>query len=96
MIIGILVLVLQIPAMFVRDVIAEREQRQQDAIAEVSSKWAGHQVITGPVLVIPYWQSAPDSSARQVRTREYAYFLPDKLDISANLTPRKGIGVYIR
>jgi inner membrane protein len=37
MIIGILVLVLQIPAMFVRDVIAEREQRQQDAIAEVSS-----------------------------------------------------------
>jgi inner membrane protein len=95
MIIGILVLVLQIPAMFVRDVIAEREQRQQDAIAEVSSKWAGHQVLTGPVLVIPYWQSAPDSSARQVRTREYAYFLPDKLDINANLTPQeRHRGIY--
>ncbi|HJW18069.1 MAG TPA: cell envelope integrity protein CreD [Flavisolibacter sp.] len=95
MIIGILVLVLQIPAMFVRDVISEREQRQQDAIAEVSSKWAGHQVLTGPVLVIPYWQSAQDSSARQVRTRQYAYFLPDKLDMTARVTPQeRHRGIY--
>jgi inner membrane protein len=95
MIIGILVLILQIPAMFVRDVIAEREQRQQDAIAEVSSKWAGRQVLTGPVIVIPYWQSVPDSSAKQARTRQYAYFLPDKLDIKARVTPQeRHRGIY--
>ncbi len=95
MIIGLLVLILQIPAMYVRDVIEEREQRQQDAIAEVSSKWAGHQVLTGPVLVIPYWESSQDSTARQKRTREYAYFLPDKLDINARVTPQeRHRGIY--
>ena len=95
MIIGLLVLILQIPAMYVRDVIEEREQRQQDAIAEVSSKWAGHQLLTGPVLVIPYWQSSQDSTARQQRTREYAYFLPDKLDINAKVTPQeRHRGIY--
>jgi inner membrane protein len=95
MIIGILVLILQIPAMYVKDVIEEREQRQQDAISEVSSKWAGHQVISGPVLVIPYWQSAPDSTSRLVRSREYAYFLPDKLDVTARVTPQeRHRGIY--
>jgi len=51
LVIGGIVLVLQIPTFFVQDLIKEREQRQKEAIAEVSSKWAAKQNIAGPVLV---------------------------------------------
>ncbi|MGZ8537417.1 MAG: inner membrane CreD family protein, partial [Flavisolibacter sp.] len=43
LIIGMLVLFLLIPTFYVQDLIKEREERQKEAIAEVSSKWAGKQ-----------------------------------------------------
>ena len=54
LLIGGLVLLLLIPAYFVQNVIIEREARQKEAFTEVSSKWAGRQNITGPILVLPY------------------------------------------
>ena len=44
-IIALLVLLLQIPAYYVKNLIEEREGRQKEAITEVSSKWAGRQNI---------------------------------------------------
>ena len=49
LIIGALALLLLIPASFVQSLIQEREARQKEAFAEVSSKWADRQNITGPV-----------------------------------------------
>ena len=67
-IIGVLVLVLMIPTYYVQNLIEEREQRQKEATAEVSSKWAGKQNIAGPILVLPYLESSPDTSVKkQVR-----------------------------
>ena len=62
LLIGVLVLLLLIPAYFVKDVISEREGRQKEAFNEVSSKWAARQNITGPVLVIPYLETAPNDA----------------------------------
>ena len=45
---------LWIPTFIIREVIQERESRQKEAIEEVSSKWAGRQTITGPILMVPY------------------------------------------
>ena len=56
LIIVFIVLILQIPTFYIRNLIEEREGRQKEAIAEVSSKWAGKQNLTGPILVLPYWQ----------------------------------------
>ena len=38
LIIGLIILILQIPTYYVKELIAERETRQKEAIAEVSSK----------------------------------------------------------
>ena len=43
--IGALVLIMLIPTYYVKELITERETRQKEAIADVSSKWAGRQVI---------------------------------------------------
>jgi inner membrane protein len=94
LIIGILVLLLQIPAFYVRNLIEEREARQKEAIAEVSSKWAGQQNITGPILVLPYWANEDDSTQKK-RSKHYSSFLPDELNVSAKLIPQeKSRGIY--
>ncbi|HMG66378.1 MAG TPA: cell envelope integrity protein CreD, partial [Chitinophagaceae bacterium] len=95
LIIGGLALLLMIPAWFVQNLILERQARQKEAFTEVSSKWAGRQNITGPVLVIPYVRSAVDGSGKQVTVRSLAYFLPDKLNIESDVQPVKRYrGIY--
>lgn len=95
LLIGALVLLLLIPAYFVQGLISERESRQKEAFAEVSSKWAGKQIITGPVAVIPFWKSDTDGSIQRVRTKHFAYFLPDNVQIVSNVSPQeKYRGIY--
>ena len=47
--IAFFVLLLLIPTFLIRDLISERQLRQEEAVKEVSDKWAGSQTITGPV-----------------------------------------------
>ena len=94
-IITLLVLLLLIPAHFIQNLIQEREQRQKEATAEVSSKWAGRQNIAGPVLVLPYLQYDSDTMANKIKHKHFAYFLPDALDINSTVTPQKKYrGIY--
>lgn len=92
-IIGIIILILQIPKAYVEDLIHEREARQTEAVNEVSSKWASKQNITGPVIVVPYYEYS--DSVQKNRTKHFAYFLPDQLNISSTLNPiEKYRGIY--
>jgi inner membrane protein len=94
LIIGGIVLILQIPTFYVQDLIKEREDRQKEAITEVSSKWATKQAITGPVLVLPFLQGSADSTNKTM-TKHFAYFLPDVLNITSAVTPEeKYRGIY--
>jgi len=95
LLIGILVLLLLIPAYFVEELIKEREQRQKDAYEEVSSKWAGSQIITGPVLVLPYAETVANVSGPPTILRKQAYLLPDKLTITGDMKPEeRHRGIY--
>jgi inner membrane protein involved in colicin E2 resistance len=51
--IGFLLLLLLIPTAFIRDLVSERQLRQQTAVTEINSRWAGAQTVTGPVIGIP-------------------------------------------
>lgn len=95
LIIGVLALLLMIPAYFVQGLIQEREARQRDAFAEVSSKWADRQNISGPVLVVPYMKQSTDNSGRPIIIKSLAYFLPDKLTVTSRVVPiKKYRGIY--
>lgn len=95
LIIGGMAIVLLIPSFFVQNVVKEREARQKQAVTEVSSKWAGQQVITGPILVVPYDERKMDSPEKYSTVRHYAYFLPDKLNIESKVDPvEKHRGIY--
>src|SRR5512138_2624837 len=56
-VIFVMAILLLIPASFVQNLVKEREQRQKEAFAEVSSKWANRQNLSGPILVVPFSRS---------------------------------------
>jgi len=89
LLIGGLVLLLLIPAYFVQNVVSEREARQKEAFNEVSSKWAGSQNITGPVLVLPYAETVTGDKGQTVVLKKLAYVLPDKLTIESAVKPEE-------
>ena len=94
LIIGAVILILQLPTWYVKDLVEEREQRQKEATAEVSSKWARRQTITGPVLVLPFVDVRTDSFNKNP-VKQFAYFLPDHLTIKSEVSPEeKYRGIY--
>jgi inner membrane protein len=90
-IIGILVLVLLIPTAMIMGLISEREHRQHEATTEVSHIWANDQVITGPVLVVPY----TTFNEKKEEVINQAFFLPEKLLVNGQLLPElRHRGIY--
>ncbi len=94
-VIAILALLLLIPLSMVQSLIQEREQRKQEAQQEVSDTWGGPQTLVGPVISVPYETVArvtiEDGSGKtELRTvRQYAHFLPELLQVDAELDPEK-------
>lgn len=94
-IIGLLVVLLMIPTFFVEGLVRDRQEAQVAAIQDVTSKWAGSQNITGPVLVVPYDEIVRPAIGVPGLVRHLAYFLPDKLDIKSSVVPEKRYrGIY--
>src|SRR5438067_4428924 len=85
--IGVLIIVLLIPSSLINNLISERAQRQDEMINDVSDKWSGGQLVTGPVLVIPYRRHIQKTdTGNKVVTQdvmENLYILPDNLNIKA-------------
>ena len=93
-VIVLLILLLQLPAYYVQKLVEERENRQREAITEVSNKWASNQVIAGPMLGLPYVEYINDSPAKKT-VKHIAYFLPDELTINSTVIPKeKYRGIY--
>ena len=88
---AILILLLLIPAYMVQNLIHERAQRQTEAVNEVSSKHAGEQSFTGPILTIPYVSKRqvkkPDGTYDEVINKHYYHILPENLEINGIVTP---------
>lgn len=96
-VIAFLALLLQIPIAMIGGLVSERQQRNDAAVAEVSSKWGEAQYITGPALVVPYTHRwIDDVGARPITRAETrnAIVLPEQLTIRGTMKSevrRRGI-----
>ncbi len=93
-IIGLLILIMLIPGAMIRSLISEREQAQRDVIAEIGSKWGNGQTFAGPVMSVPYYHfiERDDRPSREIR---FAHFLPEDLEIDADIRPEiRYRGIY--
>ena len=80
--IGGLAVVLLVPVIMIWGLVSERQDRNREATAEVSSKWGGTQTIIGPALILPYtarWtETTPAGEIVRTGSRN-AVFLPKQL-----------------
>lgn len=89
--IGAIVVLLAIPLMLLRGLIAEREQMRDTARRDVAAQWGQAQSIGGPVLTIPYVSTETTTTgegrAPVVSTvTRYVHVFPDRLEANGRLT----------
>lgn len=88
--VGLLTLILLIPAVWIMSLIEERQERAVSVVLEVSEKWGGSQTLVGPILVIPYTVQETRENASgtyTVQRTENAYFLPEQLSVTGEVEP---------
>ena len=85
--IGILVLVLQIPAAMISSVMHERESRRDAVIREINGKWGWSQTVTGPFFTVPFKEFYTDQKKEEKFRIQYFHLLPEQLRISGDITP---------
>lgn len=96
---GVMALLLLIPANLIKDLIREREYTQEQAITEMTSVWGDEQVLLGPYLCIPfdapYTVTHSDGSEEVSYTRKYLYVLPEQLIGDSELLPEtRNLGIF--
>jgi inner membrane protein len=74
--------------------VTERQMRKEEAVEEITSKWANRQIVAGPVLTVPYEKTYKNDKGKIISSIDYIQALPEKLNIEGVLTPtvrRRGI-----
>lgn len=102
--VGMLVLILLIPLIYVESLIQERAMRQQSVINEINQQWGNEVLLKGPILKVPYKvfkeKTITDAKTKQVFTEtveeiKQAYFFPEKLGLKTKINPEeKKRGIY--
>src|SRR5476651_1082754 len=84
-IIALIILALLIPSSWIQDLVIDREGYQQHNIDYVSDKWAGSQLVQGPVLAVPYKKLINESTGVNTsvthEVTKILYILPQNLQI---------------
>lgn len=90
-----LALILLIPMSWVTDLIEERKERNEDVTQEIASKWGKRQVISGPIVAVPYEyvvlkssKSGDDEEVVRHTQRDWIFALPKHIDIQARVDPQ--------
>lgn len=104
---GTLVLLLLIPLGMVESVVQERHNTYRGVLREIAGLWSGEQVLTGPILLVPFTERyqvekqhvGADGEKRVELTwkscSRTAVILPRSLDLEGTMEPRvRRRGIY--
>jgi inner membrane protein len=95
--VGLLTLALLIPLEYVKSLIAERSQRQNEVITEINDKWGESVFFYGPILKVPYTfygetvsvnEKTKETIKQKTAYTSYAYFFPEELKAATNVSTK--------
>ncbi|WP_240452781.1 MULTISPECIES: cell envelope integrity protein CreD [Sphingobacterium] len=94
-VIFILVLIMMIPMSLIDDLVSERKNREQQVSSEIAAKWGRDQVVSSPVLAVPYEylseviekdSKGKDYTVQQIN-RDWVFLLPGNTQITTEIKP---------
>ncbi len=100
---GILAFLLIIPLSAIQGIVAERQVASQGVLTEIQQSGVGSQRLIGPILTVPYRKTVTlqvvdrNNKKSEIKNSEngQVYFLPDTLNINANVTTEtRHRGIY--
>ncbi|MCK5737815.1 cell envelope integrity protein CreD [bacterium] len=86
--VGILLLLLLLPASMIKDLIRERQTRRDSVVREIGEKWGDSQTITGPFITIPFKIFFKDEDGKIQFDLNYLHILPETLNITGEIDPQ--------
>lgn len=94
LVVGILTILLLIPLSMISSLIYERLETKRSAELEITSKWSGEQIITGPCIVIPYVQEI-NQKDKQELVRKNLLLLPNEMNVAGDVkVEKRKRGIY--
>ncbi len=101
--VGLVAGVLIVPLMMVYLLVYDRENESARAQSQIAQGWGGAQVVTGPLLVVPYMdeitttETDDDGTQRTVarKVERQLFISPVRQSLETDITPdRKGYAIY--
>jgi len=103
-VVGFLIIIMLVPLSYIKTLIKERKQNQENVIAKIDKKWGEEVLLYGPIFQIPY-KSYTKTTTYNEQTKKYyttetehiknAYFFPDKLNEQIDInTQERHLGIY--
>lgn len=94
-VIAILILVLLIPVGMIENVVDDRMQVESIALMDIRNAWGGEQLVTGPVLRLPFRTQRTSGDGLLYTEDEVAFILADELSMSAQIdTEERHRGIH--
>ncbi|MDR3049819.1 MAG: cell envelope integrity protein CreD [Elusimicrobiota bacterium] len=97
-VIGVLILIMLIPLIFVKGAITDRTQYRDEAVSKITESWGGNLVIAAPILNIPYIVNTTEkvnNAEKTVTKTFYAKLTPKDLNISVEMDAQtRYIGIF--
>lgn len=87
-IIALLIIVLLAPAMLLIKLVEERGNRAKEVALEIAEQWGQKQIIKGPLLEIPYYESVKTDNGKISKVKSLMFFAPQKLNFTSVLKPQ--------
>ncbi len=72
LVIGALILILLIPVSMIKGVVHDRIRVHNDARFDIMRSWGGQQLISGPILVLPYRVVHTNKAGNQIVRTDFA------------------------
>ncbi|KLE35713.1 cell envelope integrity protein CreD [Aurantiacibacter luteus] len=100
--VGLVAAVLMVPLLMVYGLVYDRESQSRQAEAQITRGWGGAQVVTGPVLVVPYSDTSVEyeevggeQRERRRQVRRELFVSPTAQQVETTIDPdRKGYAIY--
>jgi inner membrane protein len=102
LLVGLVAFVLGIPLLMVYALVGDRETQSQNAQTAITAGWGGAQIVSGPVLVIPFVDQATETTtidgedrSRTIERRRELFLSPLHHSATVRLAPeRRGYSIY--
>ncbi len=90
----LLILFLMIPILMIDTLTSERANRELEAVEKVSQSWGRSQVVSGPVLAVPYIETTM-VEGKSVRNEHVRYLLPEESNLQTTVdNQNRPLGIY--